>query len=148
MSFFLKHMANNLWQGRFSIFPEDAVTHAVSARLGGVSKVPYDSLNLALHVGDSSEDVCRNRDIFAGSLHLRSRDITTPEQVHGDFVFRVTEKDRGRGSRAYDDSIPRTDALITNVKGCFALRTVYPCCFLILKIWRWALLMPGGREPC
>ncbi|MBR6266787.1 MAG: peptidoglycan editing factor PgeF [Selenomonadaceae bacterium] len=125
MSFFLKHMANNLWQGRFSIFPEDAVTHAVSARLGGVSKAPCDSLNLALHVGDSSEDVCRNRDIFAGSLHLRAKDITTPEQVHGDFIFRVTEKDRGRGSRAYDDSIPRTDALITNVRGlpillCFA----------------------------
>ena len=125
MSFFLKHMTNNLWHGEFSSFPENVAVHAISARLGGVSGKPYDSLNLALHVGDEPGDVLKNRELFANSLHLRAKDIITPEQVHGDRVLRVTEEDRGRGSGSYADAIPQTDALITNVPGlplmlCFA----------------------------
>ncbi len=125
MSFFLKHMMDNLWHGKFSSFPEKEVVHAVSARLGGVSKAPCESLNLALHVGDDPEAVLRNRELFANSLHLRAKDIVTPQQVHGDRILRVTEAERGRGSQSYEDAIPDTDALITNVPGlplmlCFA----------------------------
>jgi YfiH family protein len=53
-----------------------------TTRLGGISKSPYDSLNLGMHVGDNSENVQRNRDMLAGFLHLPA----TPqwlEQVHG-----------------------------------------------------------------
>ena len=125
MSFFLRHMMHNLWHGGFSLFPEKLVTHAVSTRLGGVSKAPYDSLNLALHVGDDPVAVLRNRELFANSLYLRAKDIVTPEQVHGDRVLRVTEAERGRGSCSYEDAIPQTDALVTNVPElplmlCFA----------------------------
>ncbi|MBR0285336.1 MAG: peptidoglycan editing factor PgeF [Selenomonadaceae bacterium] len=125
MSFFLKHMADNLWHGKFGLFPEDIVSHAVSTRMGGVSKAPYSSLNLGLHVGDSAEDVRRNREIFANSLNFKAEDIVTPEQVHGTEVLRVTEELKGRGSRDYGDAIPGTDALITDVPGiplllCFA----------------------------
>ena len=125
MSFFLKHMMNNLWHGGFSLFPENLVTHAISTRLGGVSKAPYDSLNLGLHVGDDVSAVLRNRELFANSLHLRAKDIVTPEQVHGNRILRVTEEERGRGSDSYADAIPQADALITNVPGlplmlCFA----------------------------
>ncbi len=125
MSYFLKHMAGNLWHGRFGIFPEELVTHAISTRLAGISQKPYDSLNLALHVGDRSEDVLQNREIFMNSLHLKAADIVTPQQVHGDRILRVTEAERGRGSMDYESAIPDTDALITDVPGlplmlCFA----------------------------
>ena len=125
MSFFLKHMANNLWHGKFSFLPEDLAIHAVSARLGGVSKAPFASLNLGLHVGDDAAAVLRNREIFASSLSFRARDIVTAEQVHGTRVERVGEAERGRGAVSYEDALPGVDALITDEPGlplmlCFA----------------------------
>lgn len=125
MAYFLKRNEQNLWHGRFTDFPEDLFFYAFSTRLGGVSKTPFDSLNLALHVGDSDEDVLTNRKKFIGSLGYQLEDIVTPNQVHGDKVFRVEENHRGRGSKKYSDAIPETDALITNVHDlplmlCFA----------------------------
>ena len=125
MSYFLKRMENNLWHGKFSTFPEDLIVHAVSTRLGGVSKPPFDSLNLALHVGDEPADVLVNRKKFIQSLGFSVADIVTPNQVHGDKIFRVDENYRGCGCANYADSIPETDALITDTPGlplmlCFA----------------------------
>ena len=125
MSYFLKRTENNLWHGKFSTFPEDVVTHAVSTRIDGVSKPPFDSLNLALHVGDEPENVIANRKKFVQSLGFKLSDIVTPNQVHGEKIFRVDENYRGCGCKNYADSIPETDALITNVPKlplmlCFA----------------------------
>lgn len=124
MSYFLRRK-ENLWHGKFSTFPEELIVHAISTRLGGVSKSPFDSLNLALHVGDNPEDVLSNRKIFAQSLGLNAEDIVTPNQVHGENIFRVEKNHRGRGSLNYNDAIPETDALITDVPNlplmlCFA----------------------------
>ena len=125
MSYLLRQVRPNFWNGIFSSFPEDVVKHAVSTRLGGVSKPPFDSLNLALHVGDSPQDVINNRKRFALSLDLNAEDIVTPNQVHGDRVLRVDENYRGRGALNYEDAIEGTDALITNTPNlplmlCFA----------------------------
>ena len=125
MSYFLKRTENNLWHGKFSTFPEDLVTHAVSTRIDGLSKPPFDSLNLALHVGDEPENVIANRKKFVQSLGFKLSDIVTPNQVHGEKIFRVDENYRGCGCKNYADSIPETDALITNVPKlplmlCFA----------------------------
>ena len=125
MSYFLRRNEQNLWHGKFSTFPEELVTHAISTRLSGYSQKPFDSLNLALHVGDNAENVLANRKKFMQSLGFNLEDIVTPNQVHGDKIFKVEEKHRGRGSQNYSDSIPETDALITNVKNlplmlCFA----------------------------
>ena len=125
MSYYLKQSRKNFWHGKFSSFPDDFIIHAISTRQSGVSKPPFDSLNLALHVGDTAEDVITNRKIFAASLDLNAEDIVTPNQVHGDKVLRVNESYRGRGSINYDDAIKETDALITNTPNlplmlCFA----------------------------
>lgn len=125
MSYFLRRTANNLWHGKFSTFPDDLIVHAVSTRLGGVSKPPYDSLNLALHVGDEPANVIANRRKFIQSLGYGVADIVTPNQVHGDRIVRVDENCRGCGCANYADSIPETDALITNTPDlplmlCFA----------------------------
>ena len=125
MSYFLKRTENNLWHGKFSTFPEDLIVHAVSTRLGGVSKPPFDSLNLALHVGDDRAAVLANRKKFVQSLGFKISDIVTPNQVHGEKIFRVDENFRGCGCENYADSIPETDALITDTPDlplmlCFA----------------------------
>ena len=125
MSYFLEHKEKNIWHGKFSIFPDDTVVHAVSARLGGVSKEPYSSLNLAFHVGDDAEAVRQNRQIFAHSLLLNAKDIVSPKQVHGVNVMRVGKEQRGLGAKDYESAIADTDALITNEPNvplllCFA----------------------------
>lgn len=111
--------------GTFSIFPEASVIHAVSTRHGGVSRPPYDSMNLALHVGDDAADVVENRHRFLGLLGLDFDRLTTPEQIHGDNIVRVGDAEVGRGRLSYADAIPGTDALMTDVPGtplmlCFA----------------------------
>lgn len=125
MSYFIRRNEQNLWHGKFSSFPEDFIVHAISTRLGGFSQKPFDSLNLALHVGDNLENVLANRKKFMQSLGFKLEDIVTPNQIHGDKVFSVEEIHRGRGSQNYSDSIPETDALITNYPNlplmlCFA----------------------------
>ena len=45
----------------FEHFDPDALTHAIFTRQGGVSPVPWDSLNMATTVGDEHQRVDRNR---------------------------------------------------------------------------------------
>ncbi|MEZ5672916.1 MAG: peptidoglycan editing factor PgeF [Thiotrichaceae bacterium] len=57
--------------------------HAVTTtRYGGYSTAPYDSCNLALHVGDLPEIVAKNRALLRAELHLPSEPIWL-QQVHG-----------------------------------------------------------------
>ena len=125
MSYYLKQSRQNFWHGKFSTFPSDLVIHAVSTRLSGVSKSPFDSLNLALHVGDNADDVIKNRKIFAASLDLNAENIVTPNQVHSDKIIKVDESYRGLGAFDYQNAVKETDALITNTPNlplmlCFA----------------------------
>ena len=125
MSYFLRRNEQNLWHGKFSSFPDDLIVHAISTRLGGYSQAPFDSLNLGLHVGDNAENVLANRKKFMKSLGFELEDIVTPNQIHGDKICVVNESHRGRGGQDYSDSIPETDALITNTPNlplmlCFA----------------------------
>ncbi|MFA6849160.1 MAG: peptidoglycan editing factor PgeF [Selenomonadaceae bacterium] len=115
MSFYMEHAKKNIWYGRFSSFPQNLVTHAISTRFGGVSQAPFTSMNLALHNGDDERNVIENRKIFCDSLGIESNCLCTCEQVHGERILCVDETFSGRGSMAYADAIAGTDALITNV---------------------------------
>ncbi|MDR0468227.1 MAG: peptidoglycan editing factor PgeF [Campylobacteraceae bacterium] len=64
----------------------------LSNRFGGVSKKPYESLNLGLHVGDNGSCVQKNRDIFASHFNLDSDSLIFMNQVHSDKVIYVKEK--------------------------------------------------------
>lgn len=93
------------------------VTHGFSARLGGSSAAPYDSLNLSLAVGDDPGSVLSNRRAFAAAIDVDATRIVVPDQVHSNLVRRVDESDAGAGALDHADAIPNTDALITNVPG-------------------------------
>lgn len=69
------------------ITPEWVLPAGVNAisttRNGGVSIVPYDTLNLGDHVGDDLQSVLKNRQRLAKHLMLSDDDIVWLEQVHG-----------------------------------------------------------------
>ena len=55
-----------------------------TTRFGGVSQAPYESLNLAFHVGDNPECVKKNRELLQEELGISK--LVFMEQVHGDGV--------------------------------------------------------------
>ena len=147
MAFLLHKDENGTEQyGTFSIFPEDMVTNAVSVRFGGVSKAPYDSMNLTLHVGDDEADVIENRRRFLGLFGLDFDRLTTPEQVHGDRIVRVSETEAGRGRLSYADAIPATDALMTDVAGLSLMLCFADCTPILIfdPVRRAAAIAHGG----
>jgi polyphenol oxidase len=58
------------------------VRAACTTRLGGVSEPPWDSFNLAMHVGDAAEHVATNREQLRELLSLSSEPAWL-SQVHG-----------------------------------------------------------------
>ena len=131
MSFVLRHMGNNLWSGRLDIFPEDRLVHGFSARHGGVSSAPFDTLNMALHVGDDPALVWENRTRYLHALGLDPMSICTVRQVHGTEIVHVLRRDAGRGARSYDDACADADAMITNDSGV-VLMLCYADCVPVL----------------
>lgn len=85
-------------------------TNAFSTRLGGVSPLPQDALNLAGFADDKVENIVENRRRFL-SLFDGEWDLATAWQVHEANVVRVS------GVGSYDNDSVRCDALTTNALG-------------------------------
>ena len=79
---------------------------AATGRSGGVSVAPYDSLNLAGHVGDDPDAVAVNL-ARAGALLGPGTPVAVMDAVHGADVAEVT----GPGL------VPAVDALVTDMPG-------------------------------
>jgi hypothetical protein len=85
----------------------------VTARPGGVSAGPYESLNLGLGVGDDPAAVAANRHRLAAAVGAGLGDFVFTRQVHGAGVRVVTAADAGTGALALDESVPEGDVLVT-----------------------------------
>ncbi|MBL8489942.1 MAG: peptidoglycan editing factor PgeF [Rhodocyclaceae bacterium] len=91
-------------------WPAPRLVRAFSTtRRGGVGKGPYDSLNLATHVGDSSAAVEQNRRLLDGVLPSPPRWL---EQVHGD---RCVVAESVNGPVAADASVATTAGIVCAV---------------------------------
>jgi len=70
-------------------WPSPVHIHAgTTTRIGGVSSAPYDTFNLAAHVGDHPDCVTRNRELLCAGLGL----INAPSwlhQEHGDQLINL-----------------------------------------------------------
>lgn len=119
-----------------ALFERSGIRVAFTERTGGVSFSPYDSLNLAAHVGDEPLAVNSNRDRLFSALnvsHLRDR-LVTAEQIHGTTICAVSDSDAGRG--AYVQSgrppIPAMDGLVATCAGVPLLMLYADCVPIIL----------------
>jgi YfiH family protein len=94
-----------LQSGRFA---ELGFAHGFSLRTGGVSRGPFDSLNLGRSVGDEEEAVLENLGRYADAVGYDPADLFEVTQVHGAEVVRVTDEDGRRDVRTIE-----ADALVT-----------------------------------
>ncbi len=74
------------------------VVNFFTARTGGVSRSPFDNLNLAYNVGDKENRVIKNRKIVLDALSIDYRTAVTAQQVHKDKISLVRKEDKGRGA--------------------------------------------------
>lgn len=89
----------------------------MTTRQDGVSAPPFQSLNMALHVGDDSRQVIANRKRLAGKLNVPLNNWVSAEQVHGSAIRKVEDEDRGKGTTTLQDAIPETDGLYTRQRN-------------------------------
>lgn len=85
-----------------------AVLFAGTDRLGGVSRRPYDSLNLGGRVGDDVDAVAQNRRRLAVAVGVPDDRLVLMAQVHGPDVAVLTER---------PTAAPRVDAIVTTQVG-------------------------------
>lgn len=90
---------------------------AQSTRRGGLSKPPFESLNLGLSVGDDPQLVMQNRALFCEALGIFPSQLALSRQVHGSEVLVAREPQQAEGF----------DAIITNTPGVFAAVSVADC---------------------
>ncbi len=86
-----------------------------TTRQGGVSLPPFDTFNLAYHVGDNHEDVFKNRQIIYKDFKIKPLHLVCAYQSHGTVIAKVSPKHYGCGELQYESGIP-ADALYTEEK--------------------------------
>ncbi|WP_132991553.1 peptidoglycan editing factor PgeF [Gordonia zhaorongruii] len=99
------------------------VRRAVTTRAGGESQAPYDSFNLADHVGDDPVAVAANRARLARDLGMEPDRVVWMEQVHSRTVAVV--------DGPVSEPVPVTDALVTT-QDSLALAVLTADCVPVL----------------
>jgi len=89
---------------------------AVTDRHGGTSVAPYDTLNLADHVGDDARAVTANRELVRSAVGAAA--LVTMRQVHGSEVAVLD---------AAPAAPPEADALVTTARGLALVVLVADC---------------------
>lgn len=119
-----------------SLFEAAGIGIAFSERIGGVSRAPYASLNLAGHVGDESSSVDRNRAILLESIGIAALAdrLTTAEQVHGAELAEVAPNLIGSGAsvRTGHPPVAGADGLWTRARGVPLMLMFADCVPVIL----------------
>lgn len=105
----------------FAILQERLVW-TLSNRHGGQSQAPYDSLNLAFHVGDEVQNVAQNRQILLQSLGLCDRTLVAMEQIHSNKIIVLDSS-----TEILPSSPPHGDCLLSHRDDVALLVMVADC---------------------
>lgn len=109
----------------FDLFENYGIKHGVFMRHGGVSPVPWRSLNMATSVGDTRENVLENRNRITTALGLDEDSIFDLWQIHSKKIVH-TDKPRPK-----NQAHSKGDAIITN-KINISLLMLFADCVPIL----------------
>ncbi len=118
-----------------------------TTRSGGVSRSPFDSLNVSYNVDDKDSCVIENRKIILDILGIDYRCVVSAQQVHKDKITVVRKEDKGKGAFKYSNGIAESDALITNISGIPLLMCYADCVpiFILDPIKKAIALIHSGR---
>ncbi len=98
-----------------------------STRNGGFSKEPFDTMNLGLHVNDAKEKVIQNREQLSQWIGAPLHTWICAEQIHGDKIAKVSNKDLGKGSTEMETAIKGVDGLYTKDRNTFLFSAYADC---------------------
>jgi polyphenol oxidase len=82
-------------------------THAIFTRKGGISKPPYDSLNVSFNTGDHNDCVGENLALIKNQIGAKN--LISMNQVHGTGIITL------RGDTINDIEMSSADAIITDI---------------------------------
>ena len=102
--------------GKLEILTAEGITapHCFTTRHGGVSRGALSSMNLAIKLDETDENVTRNFEILGNALGFGIHDLVLTRQTHSDIVRVVTRRDC---SGCFHRDYPECDALVTNSPG-------------------------------
>ena len=105
--------------------PEKALFHLFTTRIGGESIAPYDSNNLAFHVGDDKKSVLANHQKLADACGYERSQLVHMRQIHSNRVTVVDE------SHDFEHP-PECDAVVTDREGVPLMVMVADCTPILL----------------
>jgi len=120
------HNKNGVLYISFDILDKFGIVNGFSTRIGGVSKEHLSSMNLSFHRGDDPANVMENHKRLGKAAGYDYRKLVFSDQVHETAIYKVTEKDAGKGITVPSDIIS-TDGLMTDQPG-IPLMTFYADC--------------------
>jgi len=100
---------------------------AFSARVGGVSAAPYDTLNLGILTGDEREAVRRNRMRLASALGQDAGTVAMGLQVHGTEIAVHSGSQQPSPYAAPGSPLPEVDGHVVTEPGAAAIVLVADC---------------------
>jgi len=124
------------------------VINAFTTRTGGVSRTPFENLNLSYNVGDEENRVAENRKIILDALSIDYRTAVTAQQVHKEKISLVRKEDKGKGAFKYSKGIAQTDAFITDIPGIPLIMCYADCVpiFILDPVKKAIALIHSGRK--
>ena len=103
------------------------VDFGFSSRFGGVSKAPFDTLNLGFHTGDAAAAVAKNRELL--KREIKAGSLVFMEQIHSDYVLEVTSENLSDFAK----TAPKCDALFTRLFDVGLCAMVADCAPIIVS---------------
>lgn len=91
---------------------EPGITHCFSTRRGGVSKPPFDTLNLGTTRDEPYSNILENYRRISRAFGFRFDELALVKHEHGVNILRIDAKDAGRGITR--EEFDFCDGLVTN----------------------------------
>jgi YfiH family protein len=120
------HKKGNLKYYSFDIFESLDIVHGIFTRQGGISPVPWKSLNLGGSHGDSNVNILENKRRIFSVFELPIESVYDVWQVHSDKVI-CTE-----APRPLDAEQLKADGIVTNLSGITLFMRFADCVPILL----------------
>lgn len=109
------------------------IKHGFSTRLGGISEGVYSYLNLGFKTLDCPDKVKENIRKFALAVGVNYENLVMSDQVHGDTIKIVTNKNKGKDFPLQGDN-KGIDGLVTDIPGIPLIAIFADCVPIFLWI--------------